>query len=170
MRRVVLCPSTALYLVFGGTFRYFVLAVAYLGLQSFFFDPNGILVWSFLVAAVLGFAVLFSHAILRTRRLMRPVTAARRRYDAFEPGAEFELRTALKRMRQKQRIGPLLLAFSLLVVALTPIVPLSLWRDMQEPLVQSPIHPRPYSPRAELRKVLTSMERHGVFTFGHPDQ
>lgn len=170
LRRQVFTPITPLYLVFGITAKYWVLGFAYLSFRSYLFDPDGVLVWSFAAIVTTAASVVFARSLLRCIQHYAPIRAAKKRYDAYEPGAEAELRAAREWASKRVSAAPFLLATMLFFLAEPPIISFEVWREMQTPLVHSPKRTTVYSPRAELQRVLSSMESRGIFTTSNPDQ
>jgi hypothetical protein len=170
LRRLIWTRAVAAYLLFGFTAEYVVRGLAYLSWRSLVFDPNGILIWTFFGAMSLAYSLIFARTFFKMYEISALQRQARKRYDNYEAGAEEELRAAIMCKRMNLSMGPMLLAVVLMMCSMVPPFAYSFWRDIQTPLVQSPKHPHPYSPRKELQKVLTSMERRGIFTNPNPDQ
>lgn len=163
-------PALAMYFAFAFSADHILYGLAYFWLRTFLFDPDGVLAWSAFVLFSFAQAYLLGSSFIRNMKLQAPVRQARKAYNAYEPGAEAFLRTAKANVRKRMSLIPVFFAPMLLFLAMTPLASLIVWRDLQAPLVQSPKHPRAYSPRKELQRVLGNIEKRGIFTRPNLDQ
>ena len=170
LRRLFVSPAFITYIVFAFTADYLVRGLGYLWLKSYLFDPYGILAWSAFGVLALAQGLIVARMVRHEIPLSAIVREARKQYDNYEIGSEENFAKVRTFARDRRNLSALFFVPILFLLCLVPPVTFMAWREMQTPLVVSPKHPRPYSPRKELQKTLAAMEKRGIFTRPNPDQ
>ena len=169
-RRLFISPAFITYIVFAFIADYLVRGLGYLWLKSYLFDPYGILAWSTFGVLAVAQGLIVARMIRHEIPLSAIVRQARQRYDNYEPGSEAHFKEVRDFVRRQRNLSATLFIPILFLLCLIPPITFGVWREMQMPLVQSPKHPRPYSPRKELQRTLAALEKRGIFTRPNPDQ
>ena len=170
LKRLIITPVTGLYLVFAFTAERLVKGIFYLSFKSLLFDPNGILLWTIFSAGSIAGCYVLARGVFTMIKQRAPMKEARQRYDAYEPGADLEMIAVQRLVLKRITMAPFLVAFMLYLFLLPLPMAFGAWREMQQPLVLSPKHPRVYSPHKELEKMLSRWESRGIFSKPNPDQ
>lgn len=138
-----------------------LIPLSYLLLTTFRFDPNGILVWSLLVALVVSIVVLIARFFVGVGRFSKVLQKFRR--NANEEGR----RAYIADMGNRPSVGLMIFAVALIQFLIPCGIALSVWSDIkaQRPVVSRKHPTQSVTPEKALNHLLSDIRKQGFWSF-----